>query len=255
MAGIFDMLSQRARRAEIYSTSDYWNGKARDLEGSAASMWPNQHLNALYHEEQTVRLDELLGDLAGNDVLDIGCGTGRMSRYLADKGGRVTGIDFADDALQIARQESRSQDIRYRCQSVLTLEDREAYDLVVSWGVLTIGCRTSTELAEAFRRLATALRPGGRLILMEPVHASFLHRVLSLSEPGFVKTMQDAGFSADKVEHFHFWPARLALAYIRWPRWMTRWVYAIGQFCLVSMFRQRRFGDYQLYTARLEAEG
>lgn len=254
MAGFLDMLAQRARRAEIYSTSEYWNGKATQLEGSSASMWSNRHLNQLYHEEQTDRLDKLLGDLAGQHVLDLGCGTGRMSRYLATKGATVTGIDFAEDALSIAREESVDYSIDFRCQSVLDLDDRGAYDLIVSWGVLTIGCRTKDELANAMRRIAIAMRPGGRVILMEPVHASFLHRVLRLSVPNFVKEMELAGVDVDLVEHFHFWPARLALGYVHWPNWLTRSVYAVGQLLLNKVFQRKRFGDYQLYVAKTKAK-
>lgn len=254
MASIFDMMAQRARRGEIYSSSDYWNGKARELEGSSASMWPNRNLNALYHDEQTIRLDALLGDLTGQDALDLGCGTGRMSRYLADKGARVTGIDFAEDALKIARRDLADYDISFRCQSVLDIDETNAYDLIVSWGVLTIGCRSRAELQNAFERMQTALRPGGRIILMEPVHTSFLHRALKLSERAFRDDLQAAGLVVETVEHFHFWPARLVLGYINWPGWLTRWSYAVGQFFLIEIFRRRRFGDYQLYVAHRRGE-
>jgi len=250
MASIFDMMAQRERRGEIYSSSDYWNGKARELEGSSASMWPNRNLNALYHDEQIERLGTLLGDLTDLDTLDLGCGTGRMSRYLAGKGAHVTGVDFAEEALEIARQNLSGYDINFRCQSVLDIDETDAYDLIVSWGVLTIGCRSRADLQNVFGRMQTALRPGGRIILMEPVHTSFLHRVLKLSERAFRDDMDNAGLVVESVEHFHFWPARLALGYIHWPGWLTRWSYAIGQFFLVKVFRRRRFGDYQLYVAR-----
>jgi len=43
-----EMVRQRRARAGLYSTAEYWDSKAAHLEGAAVSMWPNNHLNALY---------------------------------------------------------------------------------------------------------------------------------------------------------------------------------------------------------------
>lgn len=46
----------------------------------------------------------LLGDLAGRRVLDVGCGGGRNTRWFAEQGARVDGVDIASDLLaRIAR--------------------------------------------------------------------------------------------------------------------------------------------------------
>ena len=42
------------------------------------------------------------GDVAGLSVLDAGCGTGYLSRKLADKGALVTGIDFSEKMIEIS---------------------------------------------------------------------------------------------------------------------------------------------------------
>ncbi|HLE96440.1 MAG TPA: METTL5 family protein [Candidatus Thermoplasmatota archaeon] len=45
-----------------------------------------------------------LGDLAGKDVLDLGCGTGMLSVGAALLGARVTGVDVDTNALEAARE-------------------------------------------------------------------------------------------------------------------------------------------------------
>ena len=46
---------------------------------------------------------EFAGDVSGLAVLDAGCGTGYLSRKLHDRGARVTGMDFSERMIEIAR--------------------------------------------------------------------------------------------------------------------------------------------------------
>lgn len=66
---------------------------------------PNHPLNTHLPDEPLVDWYErgLLGDLAGARVLDVGCGNGRNSAWLASQGARVTGIDIATGLLDVVR--------------------------------------------------------------------------------------------------------------------------------------------------------
>jgi malonyl-CoA O-methyltransferase len=59
--------------------------------------------NPLTHMEAPV-VRELLGDVAGRRILDVGCGTGRHALALAAAGARVTGVDFSEGMLAEARK-------------------------------------------------------------------------------------------------------------------------------------------------------
>ena len=241
---------QRQQRAELYSTADYWDSKARSLKGQAVSMWPNNHLNALYEEEQRACLDAALGQVAGHDILDVGCGTGRISRYLAGRGGQVVAFDFAREAVEIARRRP-GPEVTYLVQSVFDLDESERYDAAVSWGTLTVACRNQDELGDALSRIRTAMRPGGTAALLEPIHSGFLSRVLSIGVQDFCTIMRTQGFRIERVEQLHFWPTRLALAFYEIPRPITKAGYRVGQ-GLMKLPGLRRLGDYKAIIARAE---
>jgi len=73
---------------------------------AAASRWwdPQGEMRPL-HDLNPVRLEyvERAGKLQGSKVLDVGCGGGLLAEAMARKGAVVTGLDLADELLQVAR--------------------------------------------------------------------------------------------------------------------------------------------------------
>ena len=78
---------------------------------------------------------ELIGrivDLAGKDVLDIGCGEGRTSRRLAGRAATVLGVDPDEAAIAQARAGGTSDTCRFQAVDVLELVlPPVSFDLVV----------------------------------------------------------------------------------------------------------------------------
>jgi len=68
MMNIWQMLRDRRNRRHIYNQPDFWNRKAQALKGHAVSMWPNNHLNDLYHAELLQLLEPELTNLHGQEV-------------------------------------------------------------------------------------------------------------------------------------------------------------------------------------------
>lgn len=107
-------------------------------------------------------LDQTVGRGRDLRVLDAGCGTGAVMRYLAPYG-RVTGFDYAAEALRFSRQRGHT---RLTQASVMQLPfaDRE-FDLIVSFDVLS---EAGVDDAAALREFARVLKPGGHLLIRLP---------------------------------------------------------------------------------------
>jgi ubiquinone/menaquinone biosynthesis C-methylase UbiE len=105
---------------------------------------------------------------SGDRMLDVGCGTGTLAVAAAAKGATVAAIDRSPAMLAIARQKAAAAGVTvdWRAGEVSSPSvDGQSFDLVTATFVLS---ELSRDLAElAVRRLAEALRPGGRLIVAD----------------------------------------------------------------------------------------
>lgn len=103
--------------------------------------------------------------LAGDeDVLDAGCGTGRVTRLLAERvpRGTVLGVDGSARMVEEATRQlaDLADRVRFRQADLRELEVDEPVDLIVS----TATFHWILDHDGLFARLHAALRPGGRLV-------------------------------------------------------------------------------------------
>jgi len=122
-------------------------------------------------------------------VLDLGCGPGLYAEQFAQKGHRVTGMDYSLNSIDYARKSAQEKnlDITYIHQNYLTFREENRYDLVLmiftDFGVLQPMERDL--LLENVRR---ALKPGGKFVF-DVLNERFLEKTGSrdwqLSESGF----------------------------------------------------------------------
>jgi SAM-dependent methyltransferase len=105
-----------------------------------------------------------LGDLRPGRALDAGCGHGSDALWLAARGWRVTGVDFAATALAQARAtaEAIGLDADWVEADLSTWTPQpDEYDLVVSLYV-----HVAESVEEFMERMATGVAPGGTLLLV-----------------------------------------------------------------------------------------
>jgi ubiquinone/menaquinone biosynthesis C-methylase UbiE len=67
---------------------------------------------------------QMLGDVRGLKILDLGCGEGGYSRELARRGAKVLGIDGSPRLIEVARQRALAEklDIEYLCANASALD-------------------------------------------------------------------------------------------------------------------------------------
>jgi ubiquinone/menaquinone biosynthesis C-methylase UbiE len=109
---------------------------------------------------------ELVGDVEGARVLDVGCGDGDLALGLWQRGARVTGIDAASDMIAAARNRARKRGaaIAFEVGRADHLPFAPAqFDLIVA---ITILCFVQ-DAAPVFSEMVRVLRPGGRLVIGE----------------------------------------------------------------------------------------
>lgn len=146
----------------------------------------------------------------GQDIVDLGCGTGAMLERLAPAAGTLTGVDRERAMLDVARtrlDQSLSPDVAARVVlregllSALPLADTSA-DLALS----TLVLHHIREPELVFAEVARILRPGGRWVLLDMVAHDRLE---------FRRTMghQHAGFAPDDVQR---WATDAGLRLERW---------------------------------------
>jgi len=157
---------------------EYWNAHIHDLEISQHPPGSREFFAELdaYHFEKLHHLLRLIDFAAwrGRDVLDVGCGNGVEVVRFARAGARVTGVDIAPNAIELAKQNVAQQDVPAR----LDVADAEAlpfadatFDLVYAHGVVQYTSDDRRAVGECRR----VLRPGGLAIFQVYNRVSWLN--------------------------------------------------------------------------------
>ena len=111
---------------------------------------------------------EIIGDVNGKSLLHLQCHFGMDTLSWARLGADATGVDFSENAIEIARglNEEIGQDARFVCSDVYKLPDvlDEQFDIVyTALGVLT----WLPDIRGWARVVANHLKPGGMFFLMD----------------------------------------------------------------------------------------
>lgn len=146
-------------------------------------------------------------------VLDVGSGTGRpTAAVLVAAGHSVLGVDVSPVMVELASRQVPGAEFRHADIRELPLDEGSFDGICVFFSLLQMSRADQTALV---RRLASALRPGGHLVLatvpadVEDVEVVFMGRAIratSFSEEGVLALVRDAGLTVLSADRSVFTP-------------------------------------------------
>lgn len=243
--------------------ASYWDGRAKSRQGFARSVWHSETFSQVWDERQQQILRDALearvGSLPGKRIADVGCGTGRITRFLAAAGANAVGFDFSPETVRAAREESTS--LAAHASFVVSdvtsgkLEaNDDSFDAALTVGCLAVACRDLESLTQAFRGIAAIVKPGAPVLILEPIHTSkLLGRVLRAPVSDWVGAAAKAGLSSAGEQSMGFVPIRLAFSSLDLPEWVVRPTFSLGERALDRYPALERASDYRLLAFRRQS--
>jgi ubiquinone/menaquinone biosynthesis C-methylase UbiE len=135
-----------------------------DDQAAAYDRWYASPLGQLVDRVEQAALFDLLPDLNGRRILEVGCGTGNISQALVSRGARLVGLDVSGPMLAAAQNRARQQgyapDLVRGGAGVLPFPE-ESFDGVISILALDF----MADRPGVVRELVRVLRPRGFLVL------------------------------------------------------------------------------------------
>jgi SAM-dependent methyltransferase len=234
----------------VEGNREHWDELAAGYALAARRHWSKTEPTWGSFDVPQAQVPMLPDDVAGLDVLELGCGTGYVSAWVARAGGHPVGVDNSARQLATARAMQAEFGLEFPLLHAdaehVPLADRR-FDLVISEYGASIWCDPHKWVPEAER----LLRPGGRLTFLRNSTLSMLcvpdvgvatdrllrpqaglHRMSWESDPGvefhlghgdWIRVLRTSGFDVeDMIEIFAPADVRGDTDYIS-AEWARQW--------------------------------
>jgi demethylmenaquinone methyltransferase / 2-methoxy-6-polyprenyl-1,4-benzoquinol methylase len=122
----------------------------------------NSVMTAGMHHRWRERAADLARVGPGSRAVDVATGTGDLAIELARRGATVTGLDFAEAMLEVARAKASHLEFDRGDALALPYEDA-AFDAAT----VGFGARNFSDLDRGLREMTRVVRPGGRVVVLE----------------------------------------------------------------------------------------
>ena len=149
--------------------------------------------NPDWHEKDTqerTQVCELLGELSGLHILDMGAGVGRYTSEFAKRAQQVTAVDLKQEDL--TKNQTRNQhykNIDYLCADITTLDmSTQRYHLIFSsWLLMYL---SNDEIQRLLQQCHAALPAGGKVFFRESCEVDYSGRSIAyLTIMAWLKTL------------------------------------------------------------------
>ncbi len=118
------------------------NNEFKHFDKLSKEWWDENGKFRVLHQIRPIRIEYILSQLENNirniDVLDLGCGGGLVSEPLAKLGANVTGIDFVENNIKVAKLHSKKKklEINYISKDIENLNIKKKFDLIILFEIL-----------------------------------------------------------------------------------------------------------------------
>ncbi len=135
-------------------------------------------MNTPTHKDELVPLLSML-QLAGADVLDLGCGMGSIARRIAAESGALSVTAIDTDAAQTERARKKGGGVKYLTGTAeaLPLADASLDAIIMMKSLHHVPI---SQMDTAFGEMARVLRPSGKVYICEPEYAGDFNDILRL---------------------------------------------------------------------------
>ncbi len=191
-----------------------------------AESWDEDHARDTWWIEGTDRFISYLKP--GASVLDVGCGAGTKSKYLIGKGLQVTGMDFAENMVELAQKKVPAG--RFLAMDVNDLSGlQQSFDGILAQAVLLH--ISKRDVPKVLKELKDKLRPSGYLYVAvkEIRPGGKEEEVVTESDYGYEYSRFFSYFALDELKRY-FQDAGMKILYENVvASGKTNWIQVIGQ--------------------------
>ena len=148
------------RMKNIFLATDD-RSSASDFLASHITDWPSR-----YHlDRRRANILRPINFDKSMRVLDVGAGTGVMSRYAAERGAEVVALEGDSMRAELASLRCEGLNVDVRCGSVNDFDDSEGFDLILVIGVLEYAINHPDGASGFLKKLSQLLNPDGTVVI------------------------------------------------------------------------------------------
>lgn len=149
----------------LHENERYWDATAADWVAAGERAWARETPTWGIWGVPEAELDMLPADMTGLRAVELGCGTGYVSAWMARRGARVHGIDASREQLATARRLAEHHGVDLELthgNAERTPYGDASFDFAISEYGAAIWCDPYAWIPETWRILV----PGGRLVML-----------------------------------------------------------------------------------------
>ncbi|MFW9875138.1 MAG: class I SAM-dependent methyltransferase [Candidatus Thorarchaeota archaeon] len=166
-----------------------------------------------FFRKANIKFKEILGDVKNKKILDVGCGIGSLSFYLAKRGANVVGIDLSKNLIEFCKMEAKKKELTIEFKEmnaqIPEFED-ESFDIIVGFRVV----HHLPNIELFFKECKRILKQKGYIAFIEPLKKNLIvelnrkifapHKRTIHEHPLFISNVLLAKSVFGNIEHNEF---------------------------------------------------